>query len=104
MRGPAMPDERPVPIGLAKFWNSTVQRFTTLDPPLFQDWEKERHRIYSLLLMAMIYAKWNGNKFGETGDYGHWRANQLLGNADGQNFYDGGSYLGHNIACLAVDA
>jgi tRNA(Arg) A34 adenosine deaminase TadA len=104
MRGSAMLDERPVPPSLGKFWNSTVHRFATLDPLQFEDWEKERHRIYSLLLMAMVYAKWNGNKFGEVGDYGHWRANQLLGNANGRNFYDGGSYLGHNIAALAVDA
>lgn len=99
-----MLDERPVPSGLKKFWNSTLLRFTTLDPLHFDDWEKERHRIYSLLLMAMVYAKWNGNKFGEVGDYGHWRANQLLGTANDQNFYAGGSYLGHNIAALAVDA
>lgn len=99
-----MRHERPVPTGLEKFWNSTLHRFTTLDPPQFEDWEKERHRIYSLLLMAMVYAKWNGNKFGEVGDYGPWRAKQLLGNANGQNFYGGGSYLGHNIAALAVDA
>jgi hypothetical protein len=104
MRGSAMPDERPAPSGLERFWNSTVHQFTTLDAPQFQDWEKERHRIYSLLLMAMVHAKWNGNKYGEIGDYGRWRADQLLGNANGENFYGGGSYLGHNIAALAVDA
>src|ERR1700677_4425723 len=104
MRGSAMPDERPVPSGLEKFWNSPVRRFATLEPPQFEDWEKERHRIYSLLLLAMVYAKWNGNKYGEIGDYGQWRANQLLGNANGENLYGGGSYLGHNIAALAVDA
>ena len=104
MRGSAMPDERPIPSGLEKFWNATVHRFTTLDPPQFEGWEKERHRIYSLLLLAMVCAKWNGNKYGEIGDYGQWRADQLLGSANGQNFYDGGSYLGHNIAALAVDA
>lgn len=100
-----MTDNRPVPPGLSPFWNGTVEQFAELQPNVFSPEEAERHRIYSLLLLNMIYNKWNGNKYGEVGDYGAWRKSQEIGTtADGQKIYRGGSYLGHNIAALAVDA
>src|ERR1700735_4194847 len=80
-RRPAVTDNRPVPPGLLPFWNDTLQTFAELEPNVLTPEEQERHRIYSLLLMGVIYGKWNGNKYGEIGDYG-----------------------GHNIAALAVDA
>jgi tRNA(Arg) A34 adenosine deaminase TadA len=96
---------RPVPPGLSPFWKGTVARFAELEPNVFSGEQAERHRIYSLLLLAVIYGKWNGNKHGDVGDYGAWRADQELGRAaDGTKIYAGGSYLGHNIAALAVDA
>lgn len=99
-----MADSRPVPPALAPFWQSSVERFATLDPLDIEDAQKERHRLYSLLLSALIYDKWNGNKHGEVGDYGDWRRDQVLGPvAPDQKIYCGGSYLGHNIAALAVD-
>ncbi|MFK0258881.1 hypothetical protein [Streptomyces sp. NPDC090445] len=93
---------RQIPAGLKPFWEQTVREFVSLseapiDPPM-----QERHRIYSLLLMAIIFDQWNGNKYGDTGDYGQWRADQLL--VDSPNIYRGGTYQGHNIAALAVDA
>jgi len=99
-----MTDNRPVPDPLKPFWDSTVEQFTTLEAPDLEDGAKERHRIYSLLLCALIYDKWNGNKYGEIGDYGEWRRDQeLVAIEKGRNVYTGGSYLGHNIAALAVD-
>jgi tRNA(Arg) A34 adenosine deaminase TadA len=100
-----MTDERPVPPGLSPFWNGTVQQFAELQPNVFTPEEQERHRIYSLLLMGVIYGKWSGNKYGEIGDYGEWRSAQEIGSTrEGLKIYGGGSYLGHNIAALAVDA
>jgi hypothetical protein len=97
-------DDRPSPPGLAPFWNEQVQQFAQLEPNSFTDDEKERHRMYSLLVMALIRRFWNGNKLGETGDYGIWRAAQQIATLpDGQHLYEGGTYIGHNIAALAVD-
>jgi tRNA(Arg) A34 adenosine deaminase TadA len=100
-----MTDNRPVPPGLSPFWSGTVQQFAELQTNVFSPEEQERHRIYSLLLLSMIYDKWNGNKYGEVGNYVEWRENQEIGTTPGgQRIYGGGSYLGHNIAALAVDA
>lgn len=60
--------------------------------------------MYSLLLMTLVLQQWNGNKYGETGDYALWRADQEIGTTStGGKVYFGGSYQGHNIAALAVD-
>jgi tRNA(Arg) A34 adenosine deaminase TadA len=74
---------------------------------------QERHRIYSYLLMKLIHRFWNGNKNGPVGSYPQ-RTQQL--DAAGSNRYRGDinersdkshiswdRYLGHNIACVAVD-
>jgi hypothetical protein len=99
-----MNDHRPAPPGLSPFWQDSVQQFAELPPNTFKPEEQERHRIYSLLLLSMIDDKWNGNKHGAIGDYGAWRENQVIGKTpDGGKIYGGGSYLGHNIAALAVD-
>ena len=100
-----MNDNRPPPPGLQSFWNNTVQAFTTLPDPEIADGMKERHRMYSLLLMSLIWKQWNGNKYGEIGDYGTWRKNQeLITLPNGQKVYAGGTHLGYNIAAIAVDA
>ncbi|MEV6394534.1 hypothetical protein AB0M39_07065 [Streptomyces sp. NPDC051907] len=96
-----VPDES-IPRGLKPFWNKPVSELVRLDEPPIAEPAQERHRIYSFLLAAVILNYWNGNKYGEAGDYGDWRANQLL--AAQPRLYKGGSYLGHNIAALAVDA
>lgn len=59
-----MTDKRPVPPGLSPFWNDPLQKFAELEPNVLTPEEQERHRIYSLLLMSVIYGKWNGNKYG----------------------------------------
>jgi tRNA(Arg) A34 adenosine deaminase TadA len=96
--------ERPVPPGLVPYWGHPVSEFATVDPAPLDRGAKERHRIFSLLLMSIVYNYWNGNKYGETGDYGSWRERQLAGETiTGGHFYEGGTYQGHNIGALAVD-
>jgi tRNA(Arg) A34 adenosine deaminase TadA len=81
-----------------------VSEFATLTSPPIEDGLRERHRLYSLLLMAILRSHMNGNKYGLAGDYGEWRRNQKLADLpSGEFLYGGGSYLGHNIAALAVD-
>ena len=83
---------------LAQYWDKPVSELVALpDAPISPE-DQERHTIYSLLLMSLIASFWNGNKHGQDGVY-PWRPKQLR--PDG--IYNGGQYLGHNIACLAVD-
>lgn len=101
---PNTPEGRPVPPGLAPYWENPVSEFATINPTPPSVGTKERHRIFSLLLMSIVYNYWNGNKYGETGDYGSWRERQLAGKTTaGDYFYEGGTYQGHNIGALAVD-
>lgn len=60
--------------------------------------ELERRHIYGHLVAALVARYWNGNKRGKSGEY-PWRTGQLH---DGH--YDGGEHLGHNVACIVVDA
>ena len=94
-----------VPPGLKPFWDRPLSEFVTLDEPPIEPPLQERHRIYSLLTLALLDCQWNGNKYGNPGDYGAWRTGQLVkGPASKLGYYEGGSYLGHNIAAIAVDA
>lgn len=97
-------DAKPLPpgvdrrTGLGHYWNQTVSALASVEPQAFAPDAAERHRIYSLLTLALIHAYFNGNKNGPDGDY-PWRAGQRRAN----DTYAGGTYLGHNIACIAVD-
>jgi tRNA(Arg) A34 adenosine deaminase TadA len=80
---------------------------------------RERHRIYCYLLMKLVYRFWNGNKNGPLGIYPQRDGMQLAGPMlaqDAPRLYRGDineradrdhvkwdRYLGHNIACIAVD-
>jgi tRNA(Arg) A34 adenosine deaminase TadA len=84
-----------------------------LTDPVLGEAVRERHRIYSYLLMKLIHRFWNGNKNGPVGTYPQ-RSGQL---ERGRTDRYGGDinehpdrahilwdrYLGHNIACIAVD-
>jgi tRNA(Arg) A34 adenosine deaminase TadA len=61
--------------------------------------QKERHRIYSLLLMACTRYYWNGMQRGHGPAY---PLNPSSAAGDTAPFLDG-AYLGHNIASLGVD-
>jgi tRNA(Arg) A34 adenosine deaminase TadA len=96
---------------LAKYWKQPVANVVYLPPYDITDVRKEQHKIYSLALMSLLRQYWNGNKNGSTGIY-PWRQNQIWAQQDGIKIYKRSAdppdskrldYLGHNIACLAVD-
>ena len=96
-----MPKYKPVPdpgTPLAKFWKQRVSELASVPEPKISAEDSERHRIYSLMLMSLLAHYWNGNKWGQTGDY-PWRQKQKLPNG----IYSGGNYYGHNICAFAVD-
>mgnify|MGYP003339704964 FL=1 len=82
---------------LFRSWDQPAHLLFDLPYPDFAPGLAERHRIFSLLVLALTHAYWNGNKYGKSGQYR---------DRDGQRFggtYAGGDYLGHNIAAIAVD-
>jgi tRNA(Arg) A34 adenosine deaminase TadA len=83
---------------LHELWDAKVKELVLLPVPAFEDGQKERHALYCSLLAALVAHYWNGNKRGREGTY-PWREKQKLPNGT----YKGGDYLGHNIACIAVD-
>jgi tRNA(Arg) A34 adenosine deaminase TadA len=83
---------------LTRYWDKPVSQLVSLAHDPIPPPAQERHRIYMYLLMSLVTHFWNGNKRGAEGVY-PWRAKQRR--PDG--LYNGGQYLGHNIACLAVD-
>jgi len=95
---------RPVPPGLADAWTKPLSEFATLPAAEIEPGLRERHTIYSLLTMAVVASQFNGNKHGDRGDYGSWREGQVALAAGGDRVYRGGTYLGHNIGAIAVDA
>jgi len=104
---------------LAQFWNKHVFELAQVNPTvefpeLGRPDIKERHRIFCLLVMKLILRFWNGNKAGPVGIYPRRARQKDSSCADGR--YQGDSvsnpdgfrvnwdrYLGHNIACIAVD-
>jgi tRNA(Arg) A34 adenosine deaminase TadA len=83
---------------LTYYWPRPVSELATVRSCVFSPQIAFRHRVFSLLAMALIADAWNGNKKGQWGDY-PFRTGQRIA----PNLYDGGRYLGHNIACIAVD-
>jgi len=105
---------------LAQYWQKSVSNLVDVQLPdeLSTDSVRERHQIYSLLLMALIVRFWNGNNNGPVGIYPQ-RATQMepgqdqnadafrylgdMNKSDDPQRVRWDRYLGHNIACLAVD-
>jgi tRNA(Arg) A34 adenosine deaminase TadA len=96
---------------LDEYLDKPVSTLVADSPRTFAEEERERHRVYSLLLMSMVAYSFNGNKRGmeqsltpsPEKDYG---TNPLLSTA-GRPVLRGkflsSDYLGHNIAAFAVD-
>jgi tRNA(Arg) A34 adenosine deaminase TadA len=84
---------------LAIYWNRPVSELTTVQNSAISAGDSERHTVFSLLVMALVADAWNGNKKGQWGIY-PWRIDQCIQTG----LYAGDRYLGHNIACIAVDA
>lgn len=124
--GPPPSGEAKLPLGihsedpLAHYWEKLVSDLVCvqLAPELASEAVKERHRIYSLLLMALIVRFWNGNNNGPLGIYPqregqkvagqdlnshHYRYTGDMYKSDDPQRVSWDRYLGHNIACLAVD-
>jgi tRNA(Arg) A34 adenosine deaminase TadA len=115
---PGFDDQQP----LIQFWNKPLNQVVDVDlrkdaPELADAAARERHRIYCYLLMKLIVRFWNGNKHGPLGTYPQREQQRdltqlpqavpryrgdVIDNADGFRVsWD--RYVGHNIACLAVD-
>ena len=113
---PGFKDQAP----LQAYWEKQLRDIVTVDltkdaPELADEAVKERHRIYCHLLMKLIHRFWNGNKLGPIGTY-PLRARQresagpppsryrgdMIANPEGTRV-NWDRYLGHNIACVAVD-
>jgi tRNA(Arg) A34 adenosine deaminase TadA len=104
---------------LAQYWQKQVCELASVDlakaaPELASAAVKERHQIYCFLLMKLIVRFWNGNKHGPLGEYprrvaqreardptNRYRGDMIENPDDFRVNWD--RYLGHNIACLAVD-
>jgi tRNA(Arg) A34 adenosine deaminase TadA len=114
---PGFRDQTPI----RDYWSRPLNEVVDVDlrraaPELTEEGAKERHQIYCYLLMKLIVRFWNGNKRGPVGAY-PWRAKQIDPAAQPPNQRYRGDmaenpdrtrinwdrYLGHNIACVAVD-
>ncbi|MEA2895058.1 MAG: hypothetical protein QOJ84_673 [Bradyrhizobium sp.] len=109
---PGFRDQKP----LQAYWEKHLRELVEVDltrdaPELADEAVKERHRIYCHLLMKLIHRFWNGNKFGPFGNYplrekqiesaGRYRGDMMERPEGSRVNWD--RYLGHNIACIAVD-
>lgn len=83
---------------IAKYWERPLYNVATLPALDLAEEAKERHRIFALLLFALMRRFFNGNKNGSRGNY-PWRQKQR----DDDGRYTGTDYLGHNIGAVAVD-
>jgi tRNA(Arg) A34 adenosine deaminase TadA len=113
---PGFADQDPI----NQYWDKQLRDIVSVDlskdaPELADEAVKERHRIYCHLLMKLIHRFWNGNKRGPVGSYpmrvrqfesappapGRYRGDMIAKPEGSRVNWD--RYLGHNIACLAVD-
>lgn len=105
---------------LGQYWDKDVSNVAHVTPPpeVLFDVVKERHRVFSFLLMALIVRFWNGNNNGPVGIYPQREGQKIpgqsphadsfrykgdLNDTDDPQRISWDRYLGHNIACLAVD-
>ena len=115
---PGFDDQKP----LVDNWNRQLNQIVEVDlqkdaPELADPAVRERHRIYCYLLMKLIHRFWNGNKRGPLGTYPlRGQQKDIAPPPDKPQRYRGDMidnpgglrvnwdrYLGHNIACLAID-
>jgi magnesium chelatase subunit ChlI-like protein len=88
-----MPESTPKPYvlnpnaAIAKYWEKPLSTVATVPPLNLGEEAKERHRIFSLLLFALMRRFFNGNKNGSRGTY-PWREKQRE---------DDGRYTGSDI-------
>jgi tRNA(Arg) A34 adenosine deaminase TadA len=115
---PGFADQDP----LKKYWEKQLNQIVDIDlkraaPELADEGARERHQIYCYLLMKLIVRFFNGNKRGPLGSY-PWRVKQTeamtpppptqryrgdMNDNPDRVRVNWDRYLGHNIACVAVD-
>lgn len=78
------------------YFNKKVEELVQPEIYPIDEGAKERHRLYSMLLMSITKNYWNGNKKGRDGDYPL--------NPKKYSKYEFNDYIGHNITSIAVDA
>jgi tRNA(Arg) A34 adenosine deaminase TadA len=107
------PPPPPASPALQEYWARPVHELATVSAGSLGEADAERHRVYSLLVLSLVAHYFNGNKYGAQGAYhdrrrqelapdlyrGHTLAARRGEPAPGHVF----DYLGHNIACIAVD-
>ncbi len=81
---------------LRELWDHPVSELATLHEPPLAAAQQERHRIYALMLMALLHEYHNANKNGREGEYPYNETGDAGRHGDGD-------YLGHNIAAIAVN-
>jgi tRNA(Arg) A34 adenosine deaminase TadA len=115
---PGFADQRP----LKDNWSLQFNKIVDIDAKILKDAPdltdpagRERHRIYCYLLMKLITRFWNGNKRGPLGRYPLRDAQMDRAQTPPKPLRYRGDltadpsgaawdrYLGHNIACIAVD-
>jgi tRNA(Arg) A34 adenosine deaminase TadA len=101
------------------YWTKPLKELVKVDPrtaapELSEEGMRERHLIFCYLLMKLIHRFWNGNKHGPLGSY-PLRTKQMEPPAPTQRYrgdmiddpdtfrINWDRYIGHNIACVAVD-
>ncbi|HEC2564933.1 hypothetical protein QRZ28_26345 [Raoultella ornithinolytica] len=89
---------------ISKFWDEPLNRVAFTEFPSFSTGEVERHTIYSLAVMALVAAYWNGNKRGSREGVYLYRDKQRRDDGTYKGDRAGDRYFGHNIAAIAVDA
>lgn len=114
---PGFADQAPLRANWDKALNAVADVAADLRrdaPELAEEPARERHRIYCYLLMKLITRFWNGNKRGPLGTYplraaqkdvaqtpARYRGDMMANPGGLRVNWD--RYLGHNIACIAVD-
>jgi tRNA(Arg) A34 adenosine deaminase TadA len=123
---PGFDDQKP----LLEYWDKRLNEVVELNKVNFdkdtrelqQEAVKERHRIYCHLLMKLMTRFWNGNKRGPFGSYPlraaqiepiqssgppqptqRYRGDMINDQDPALSRVNWDRYLGHNIACIAVD-
>src|SRR5262245_13592196 len=76
---------------IARYWGKPLYNVATVPALALTEEAKERHRIFALLLFALMRRFFNGNKNGSRGHY-PWREKQR----DDDGRYSGTDYLGGN--------
>lgn len=86
-----------------EYWTRPLSEAIELESTNIGLEDAERHKIFSLLALALLADAFNGNKKGATGNY-PFRQAQKIGPDRYAGDAMGDRYLGHNIASFAVDA